>query len=103
MGTAFTTSRGIKQGCPISPVLFALLLSGLERYLLSQAPDAGFVIAEHRRVALSYADDLTLLCKSGPELTECFGIVVRFLGLLGLSCNPSKCSYLKIGPGPASI
>lgn len=41
LSRGFLTSRGIKQGCPASPILFALLLSGLERRLARLVPHTG--------------------------------------------------------------
>ena len=29
LSTAWVTSRGIKQGCPASPIIFSLVISGL--------------------------------------------------------------------------
>ncbi len=36
--------------------------------MLTHVTDAGFLIANMRRFLLSYADDLTLICKSEAEL-----------------------------------
>lgn len=46
LSDAFYTSIGIKQGCPLSPLLFAILMSGLERYILHHKPTAGFRIGD---------------------------------------------------------
>jgi hypothetical protein len=93
----FTTSRGIKQGCPLSPILFALLLSGMESYLLEQCPDAGFTIAGQRKLLVSYADDIKLLCKTELELSTCFSHITEFLAKLGLLCEPTKCKAMVVG------
>jgi retron-type reverse transcriptase len=60
----FLTTRGIKQGCPVSPLLFAVLLSGLERRLARLHPTAGIVLPSGVVRAISYADDVKLLAKT---------------------------------------
>jgi retron-type reverse transcriptase len=54
------TSRGIKQGCPVSPIVFAILMSALERRLLRLFPTLGVQLHEHRTILSSYADDIKL-------------------------------------------
>ncbi len=54
----FSTSRGIKQGCPFAPILFGLLMSGLERYLLDTCSTSTLTIANVARALVNYADDL---------------------------------------------
>ncbi len=79
MSAAFSTSRGIKQGCPLSPILFSILLSGLERYVLSSHTTAGFTLGGVRTCLTSYADDITLICKTELELSEIFHSTSYFL------------------------
>lgn len=71
----FATSRGIRQGCPASPMLFALLVSGLERRLHRLLPSAGWVIGEVCKVFTGYADDIKLVGKSAEELNLLFSEV----------------------------
>lgn len=94
---AFSTSRGIRQGCPVSPILFALVISGIERYLLERHPSAGVVVGESRRLMVSYADDIQLLCSSEEELQEVFASLCWCLAQLGLQSEASKCCVLGVG------
>ena len=58
---------GVKQGCPLSPTLFALLIDDLERVIREEdgdgCPLAGVIIP-----ILLYADDIVLLSSSASGL-----------------------------------
>ena len=60
--------RGVKQGCPFSPILFDLaleqLVSGLEG-----SQELGYGIGGEEKVtALAYTDDLCLMANSPEQL-----------------------------------
>ena len=75
MSEGFGTSRGIRQGCPVAPCLFALLVSGLERRLSRLLPDTGWYIGNFHKVFTGYADDIKLVAKSELELNLLFSEV----------------------------
>ena len=64
----FYTTRGIKQGCPASPLLFMLLLAGLERHLLSLHPTSLGRVGPAPHALVSYADDIKLFVCSAPGM-----------------------------------
>lgn len=43
LSDGFLTTRGIKQGCPASPIIFGFILSALESYLRAKC-DSGIVL-----------------------------------------------------------
>ena len=57
--------RGVKQGCPLSPILFNIVLEGLLRHL-SMDP-AGYEIGNTKVNALAYADDVCVMASSKEE------------------------------------
>lgn len=96
MGEPFGTTRGIRQGCPASPVLFALLLSAAERALADRLPKAGVTVGHEQAVMTSYADDVKLICTSAAELEQVYKGLTDFLGLLGLHSDTGKCNLLVV-------
>ena len=64
-GRAVRSLAGLKQGCPLSPLLFGLFIDGLHRCLACKCPDEGFELGSGGRVRdLGYADDFVLLADS---------------------------------------
>ena len=88
--------RGVKQGCPLSPILFDLaleqLVSGLENGRESGYPIAG----EEKVAALAYADDLCLLTDSQVSLQKMLDRTAAFASWAGLKFRPNKCATLMI-------
>ena len=78
-------------------------MSGLERYVLRELPTAGWELADTRRLILSYADDLNVMCKSESELNMTFDTITTFLAGLGLACEASKCECMCVGDYSSSI
>ncbi|KAK3916416.1 LINE-1 retrotransposable element ORF2 protein [Frankliniella fusca] len=93
--------KGLRQGCPLSPWLFTLVLHGavgavvarLPRFSLQQTNPQVFP------AVLAYADDLLLLSDRFPDVDEFVVHLVRELALLHLQLNPRKCEYLLRWPG----
>ena len=61
--------RGVKQGCPLSPILFDLALEQLVSGIAEAG--GGYHIGRDEKVAvLVYADDLCLMAESPEQLQE---------------------------------
>lgn len=59
-GKEFWTARGVRQGCPLSPLLFNLLVVDLKEEM-GKVKWGGIIIEEERVYILAYADDMVLL------------------------------------------
>eukprot|EP00253_Pinus_taeda_P008065 PITA_08065 len=91
----FKSQRGLRQGCPLSPLIFLLAAEGLSR-LISKAKRAGLVTGLEVAVNLFithllFVDDI-LLFTSGNinEIKELKDILEIFLKATGLQINPRK-------------
>ncbi len=67
---------GVKQGCPLSPTLFNIFISGLVDDL--QLSGLGIPIGQERVPALFFADDVVLLAQSAVELDSLLGLAGNF-------------------------
>lgn len=64
MGKMFWTVRELRQGCPLSLLLFSVLVVDLEQEM-SKVRWGGEKIGKERVCTLSYADDIVLIAKGG--------------------------------------
>ena len=102
---SFSTTNGVKQGAVLSPLLFAVYVDGLLHKL--REAGIGCYIGEKFVGALSFADDLTLVCPTLSGLKKMVKICedyaaeyyVKFNGakskllvFSGLGCKPTHCN-----------
>ncbi|KAL0293553.1 UNVERIFIED_CONTAM: hypothetical protein Sradi_6930300 [Sesamum radiatum] len=96
----FSSSRGLRQGDPISPYLFVLVIESLHLIIKSKVTtDTTFQYRwrckELGIVNLCFADDLLLFCKADPQsVTVLHRILQEFKDLAGLQANAQKSQVL---------
>ncbi|GIY24080.1 retrovirus-related Pol polyprotein from type-2 retrotransposable element R2DM [Caerostris darwini] len=84
---------GVKQGCPLSGLIFNLCIDPVIRAIQGDAP-------EH--FILAFADDLVLLADSPEQLQSNIDKVYQSLSQLALFLNPTKCKTIHICGSPAA-
>ncbi|CAM4646751.1 unnamed protein product [Lepidochelys kempii] len=85
---------GVKQGCPLSPVIFNLTMEPLLQ-AISNGTD-GFNLHGERVSILAYADDLVLTMDDRESLQRMLDATSRAAGWMGLCFDTKKCTALHI-------
>ena len=85
----FSSTMGVKQGCPMSPILFGLYIDQLELHLQSHAQEAPQLLDQKVPILL-YADDIVLLSRSSSGLQHLLHVLQLFCAEKLLSVNMSK-------------
>ena len=94
----FTISRGVRQGCPISPYLFILCVEPLASALRASNEVKGIEIKSETYKLCQYADDTSLLLHFDEQsLREAFLMLNKFQSISGLKINLEKTKLLKLG------
>ncbi|KAE8740790.1 hypothetical protein FOCC_FOCC013689 [Frankliniella occidentalis] len=87
---------GVKQGDPLPPVIFNLVIEILIRTLLLLKESNGYELFDSHICCLGYADDLVLLAWGKEEMQQLLDVVSTAAEWIGLSFNAKKCATLCI-------
>ena len=107
----FTLSRSIRQGCPLSPMLYVLALEPFLLKLRANPVLRGITLPGASVLAryTAYADDVSLLVTSISEIEEVQKEIGRYEEVTGARINREKSVGLRLGswkgsslPGPFS-
>jgi hypothetical protein len=91
--TPIRIDRGVKQGCPFSPLLFVLCYDVLLWRLSKVRGVTGY----------AYADDLALTTSSGRVLVKSLELIRSFSNVTGLKLNMKKTFIVSTKPVPSSL
>ena len=93
---ALHPTRGVKQGDPLSALLFVLTIEPLGNMLRSHDEYGVCLNADHTTTSMFFADDSTLLGSSIPNLQAQLAIVEEYCNGSGAQLNLSKSVLLAL-------
>lgn len=86
---------GVRQGCPLSPLLYLCVAEALVRWL--QHKGVGVDVLGQRLCATQFADDTQVYLGSMRELPHFMSVMERFALASGQQLNTSKTKLLLVG------
>ena len=97
---SFLLERGVRQGCPLSGMLFVIAIEVLAQKIRRSKMIKGIEIEYNgsQEIKLSqYADDTTVLLSGSESVTQLFELLGLFERCSGLKINESKSELLWLG------
>ena len=96
--TFFRSGRGLKQGCPLAPSLFLIVVEGLSRYILKAQISGAFQgISLGNNIILShilFVDDIILVTDGYEQsLSTLYEFLMVFCKASGMIINEDKSSF----------
>ena len=95
---SFQTSKGVCQGCMLSPCLFNFYAEYIMRNAGLEEAQSGIKIARRNINNLRYADDTALIAESEEELKSLLKKVKVESEKVGLKLNIQKTKIMASGP-----
>ena len=95
----FNLERGIRQGCPISPLIFVLAVEIMAIGIRQNRNIKGIKLPRSDQTAKvkQFADDTTLLLRDLMDFREVLSKIKQFSKCSGLYLNEQKCEAIIIG------
>lgn len=93
MTKIFKTTKGVRQGYVLSPLLFNLYIADMDKYMKRRGI-GGIMIDNERLWSLAYADDMVLIAKNREALLDMMSVLKRFLRDRGFILNVEKTKVL---------
>lgn len=89
----FTPTWGVKQGDPLYPYLFNIVI---DRLIKTYPIETGCMVGSSRVNCLAFAEDLILCAQTPVGLQSILDSTVSFLKSYGLSINAAKCKSIAL-------
>ena len=93
----FTLTRGIRQGCPISALLFIIVAEVMAINIRNEKSIKGLNIGTTNIKLTQYADDTTLYLQDTESLKCTFKLLDKFQLYAGLKLNKEKTEAIQLG------
>ena len=93
----FNLNRGVRQGCPLSGLLFVLGIELLNLELQTNSNIKGIKVGDEEIKNTLYADDTALFVKDLESVQELLEMLEKFRRCSGLELNKSKTEAMWLG------
>ena len=93
----FTLQRGVRQGCPLSGLLFILATELLSSSIRASDHIKGIRVLNKELKLSQYADDTTSFCRDKVSLGKLLELLDLFKSCSGLKLNQSKSEAMWLG------
>jgi hypothetical protein len=97
VGWPFDSTRGVKQGDPLSPLLFGLFFDRIEKWMGQRARSCGVELGGQLVRMLLYADDLALIAQSAAHLQLMLNALHAFCVEYDMDVNVDKTEIVVFG------
>lgn len=94
LSETFSTQKGVRQGCLLSPLLFSLFMDDL-----SDALEGGVRVGGTRVKVLLYADDIVLVSESPVGLQYMINMLEKYCNVWSLKVNLEKSKIMVFRKG----
>lgn len=102
LSQGFWTARKVRQGCPVSPLLFNILIADMKEEM-GKVKWGGESVGGQKMYTLAYADDVVLLVEDEEGMRSMMERLERYLERKGVQLNTNKSKIMRFMRGGGRI